>query len=154
MGYADTIPLTFFEYGNYRQVWPDITVGTVAADNMLGFLYLPSYLAGARHAYLDIYFPYCNNTAVAANYIDGDQYIQVLKTWGGTWTNAIILKSATYNFPPGEKIDVGRQVGYYDIEPQVNDAAGVGLYVRWAAAAVHADSVIFKNIYCILRVAT
>jgi hypothetical protein len=155
MGYAQTKPLSTFEFGNYRQTRTDISVSTVAADKSLGTLYLPAYIKNmVNYAYLDVYFPYCSNSAAAENYISGDQYIQVRHYDSGAWTNAIILKDQTYQFPAAEKIDVGRQTGYYDISTIINTEAGGSLAIKWASAKMNADSVIFKNIYCILRVAT
>jgi len=155
MGYAQTLPLSFLEFGN-AHTRLETTVSTVPSTWVLSPFSLVNYLVGrVHHAYLDVYFPYVRNSAAGVNYIVGST-IGVKKFGAAAYSNAIDIGDESMYLSAGSTWAKERYTGNHDIQLVVNDvinnATPTTMLVGWENVTSNADSLVFRDAYCILRV--
>jgi hypothetical protein len=153
MGYANTVPLSQFELGNTHQL-NDQDLTTVANTFAINAIAIPSWLANAvNHAYLDIYFPWIQNTNAATNYIADAEKIQVFGN--GAWKTAIRLGTQTLALPALTLFTGSvRVVGNDDIADEINERSGHSMSIQWLDSRSQQNNLNFRMMYCILRVMT
>jgi hypothetical protein len=152
MGYAQTNPLSFLELGN-AHTRLETTVSTVPGDWVFSPFSFLNYLSGrVHHAFIDAYFPYVHNSNAGANYAVAGK-IRVAK-FGGIYTDAISIGDETFYLGAGETGNMQRITGNYDIQTVINDCltGASTMLVKWENATAHANNLLFRDAYCILRV--
>lgn len=152
MGYAQTIPPVTIEFGSGME--PPFTVGTVAADHDFtdATITLPAWMSviEIRHAYVDMYVPYIQNTTAVDNYTDGTQYIQASVDLGAMHNCTKIFNNGFF-IPNGFTYSgLYRVLGMYDIVSYLADNCTITF--RWDNALAFGNSLIFNNVWFIMRV--
>lgn len=138
-------------------VSPYVEVSTVAADKALtglGYnLWMKNIVGNPTVAYLDLLVPRIVNTAAATNGTFGIQYIQVMASATGSWTNAIKLFDGAFGVAASAERHGGRIVGQYDISDQLEIvlANGEDLYVQWAGADAIQNNLRLYEVQSVLR---
>lgn len=154
MGYADTLPFAFFELGNIHTTGEQ-EITTVAANYDFGVIGIPAFItARVRHAYLDVYFPSVRNSGAGVNWNVGS-YVKIRKFLTGAYTNACYISDESLYLGAGEREDKGRFSGsLYDVRTIIEASVGTTIQVQWEGMTAHANSLFFRDAYCILRVLT
>jgi hypothetical protein len=154
MGYSQTIPLSSVELGSRLETAFQVTSGATVTIDFVATIFFTPWLTGRiKHAYLDMYFPYVHNSNVAANSINGDQYIQTKVGVGGTWSNAILVHNFDFNLPGSSSLEgTVRLTGNIDLQSLNID--GSTLFFRWENSNAALASLDFNCMYFILRAVT
>ena len=155
MGISYPVPLSVVEYGNTHQL-NSTTLSTVASDFELNPIFIPSWLRGKiERGYLDVYFPFVENTSANENHVQSTTYWKVSSD-DVTYTNATSMNDQTFSLP-GNTVFTGliRRVGNIDIKSTLDSAVTSGyLYIKWVNAQTHWDSMVFRLSYAIVRIFT
>jgi hypothetical protein len=153
MGYISRPIYRQLEWGFDCYSSDSLVITSVASDIGPFNGTLPTWTGNIILAYMDVLVGQVINTAVGANTLWTDSYIQ-LKPTAGAYGNAFKFSAGQFTMSPADKMNAGRFYGNINIANIINSIGSGGGYTwQWHDAKAGANNINIKGAFQpILRV--